>query len=257
MSLLSRNVLSLLCLLGAANVGASELRVCAEPDNLPFSSENQSGFENRIARLMASELGAEVRYVWTSQRRAFVRKTFGEGLCDVWMGVPAGFERLLTTKPYYRSTYVFVYRDRPLESFQDEDIRSLRIGVQLPGDDLAATPAGHALAARGAVRNVVGFPVYGERPVGERVVEAIAAGKLDAAVVWGPAAGFFARAKQLHVSAAKAPAELASLPFAFSISIGVRKGESELRDRLDTALVARKEDIDTILDEYAVPRVTQ
>jgi quinoprotein dehydrogenase-associated probable ABC transporter substrate-binding protein len=255
MSLLSRNVVFLLCLLGAANVGASELRVCAEPDNLPFSSENEGGFENRIARLVADELGAELRYVWAIQRRAFVRKTFGEGVCDVWMGVPAGFERLLTTKPYYRSTYVFVYRDRPLESFQDEDIRSLRIGVQLPGDDLAATPPGHALAARGAVQNVVGFTVYGERPVGQRIIEAIAAGRLDAAVVWGPAAGFFAREKHLHVSAAKAPAELASLPFAFSISIGVRKGESALRDRLNAVLEKRKADIDAVLDQYAVPRL--
>lgn len=234
---------------------ASELRVCAEPDNLPFSRADGSGFENRIARVLAGELGAELRYTWAPQRRGFVRKTFGEGACDVWIGVPAGFERMLTTRPYYRSAYVFVYGKNPLRSFEEPQLRSLRIGVQLPGDDLAATPPGHALALRGAVNNVVGFTVYGEHPAGERIVEAIAAGKLDAAVVWGPAAAFFAHAKRLHVSVAAAPPELASLPFQFSISVGVRKGEAALRDRLDEALAARKKDIDEILDRYSVPRV--
>jgi mxaJ protein len=237
---------------------ADPIRVCAEPDNLPFSSADESGFENRIARVLADELGVELRYVWAPQRRAFVRKTFGEGACDAWMGVPAGFERMLTTKPYYRSAYVFVYGKRALRSFDQPDLGTLRVGVQLPGDDLAATPPGHALASRGAVNNVVGFTVYGEsRPAGERIVEAIAAGKLDAAVVWGPAAGFFAHAKGLHVSVASAPPELASLPFQFSISVGVRKDERALRDRLDAALAKRKAQIDAILDQYAVPRVNR
>ena len=243
-------------LLFAAGAHAADLRVCAEPDNLPFSRADESGFENRIARVLADELGAELRYTWAPQRRAFVRKTFGEGACDVWIGVPAGFERMLTTKPYYRSTYVFVSRS-VLESFDDPRLQKLRVGVLLPGDDLAATPPGHALALRGAVDNVVGFTIYGERPVSERMVEAIAAGRLDAAVLWGPAAGFFAHAKRLHVAAAKAPAELASLPFAFSIGVGVRKGEKALRDRLDQALEQRKRDIDAILDEYSVPRVSR
>lgn len=236
---------------------AGELRVCAEPDNLPFSSADERGFENRIARLVAQELGAELRYVWAPQRRAFVRKTFGEGACELWMGVPAGFERMLTTRPYYRSTYVFISSGVALESFDDGRIRQLRIGVQLPGDDLAATPPGHALALRGAVANVHGFTVYGEHPAGQRIVEAIAQGRLDAAVVWGPAAGFFAQAKHLHVAAAEAPPELASLPFRFSIAIGVRKGERALRDRLNEVLARRKPEIDAILDEYAVPRVTR
>lgn len=236
---------------------ADQLRVCAEPDNLPFSRADESGFENRIARVLAGELRAALRYTWAPQRRAFVRKTFGEGACDVWMGVPAGFERMLTTRPYYRSTYVFVYGKRALRSFDQPDLSVLKVGVQLPGDDLAATPPGHALALRGAVDKVVGFTVYGEHPVGERIVEAIAAGRLDAAVVWGPAAGFFAHAKRLHVSIAAAPPELASLPFQFSIAVGVRKGEAALRDRLDEALAARKTDIDEILDEYSVPRVSR
>src|SRR5689334_6486413 len=211
---------------------AGEFRVCAEPDNLPFSRRDESGFENRIARLVARELGAKLTYVWAPQRRAFVRKTFGAGVCDAWMGVPAGFARMLTTRPYYRSTYIFVYADRRLASFDDPNLRTLRIGVQLPGDDLAATPPGHALALRGAIERVRGYPVYGEHPAAERVVAAVARGELDAGVLWGPAAAFFAHEKNLHFVAARAPAELAALPFEFSISIGVRKDAPPLRDEI-------------------------
>lgn len=245
--------LSLLLISTAA--AAADLRVCAEPDNLPFSHENQSGFENRIARILADDLGLELHYEWQPQRRGFVRKTLGSGLCEAWMGVPAGFERALTTKPYYRSTYVFVYGKRALQSFDAPELKALRIGVQLPGNDGAATPAGYALAAKGAVENVRGYPIYGEHPAAERIVEAIARGELDAGVVWGPAAGFFAREKNLGVAAASAPKELATMPFEFAIAIGVKRGNRELRDQLDAALARRKSEIDAVLDEYAVPRV--
>ena len=245
--------LSLLLLCSSAFAG--ELRVCAEPDNLPFSHDSQSGFENRIARLLAEDLKVDLRYEWQPQRRGFVRKTLGAGLCDVWMGVPAGFERALTTRPYYRSTYVFVYGARPLKSFDDPALGALRLGVQLPGNDGAATPAGYALAARGAVENVRGYPIYGEHPAAERIVEAIARGELDAGVVWGPAAGFFARTSKLGVAPAHAPQELASMPFEFSIAIGVKRGNRELRDRLDAALAQRKTEVDAVLDEFAVPRL--
>jgi mxaJ protein len=245
--------LSLLLLCSSAFAG--ELTVCAEPDNLPFSHENQSGFENRIARILADDLGLDLRYEWQPQRRGFVRKTLGSGLCEAWMGVPAGFERALTTRPYYRSTYVFVYGARPLQSFESPELKTLRIGVQLPGNDGAATPAGYALAAKGAVQNVHGYPIYGEHPAAERIVEAIARGELDAGVVWGPAAGAFARAYKLQVSRAKAPQELASMPFEFSIAIGVKRGNQELRDQLDAALARRKPEIDAVLDDFAVPRI--
>ena len=235
-------------------VRSTQLRVCAEPDNLPFSHSNQSGFENRIAALMAEELGAKLVYSWQPQRRAFVRKTLGAGMCDAWIGVPADFERLLTTRPYYRSTYVFVYAKRPLRSFDDPALAALRVGVQLPGNDMAATPPGHALAARGAVDKVIGFPVYGEHPAAQRIVEAVANGELDAGVVWGPAAAYFAKRSSLHISKAAAPAELGDLPFEFAIAIGVRRDAKDLRDQLDAALARRMGDVERILDQYAVPR---
>ena len=234
-----------------------KLRVCAEPDNLPLSGAQETGFENRIARLLADELGADLVYEWQPQRRGFVRKTIGADLCDVWIGVPAGFDRLLTTRPFYRSGFVFVNRRddvAPLRSLADPRLASLRIGVQLIGEDLAATPAALALARAGAVEHVVGYTVYGDGSATERISADLAAGRLDAALVWGPQAGYFADhcGVALALTPASAPAGF-ELPFAFAIAVGVRKSEPALRDELDRALERRADAIDRILGDYGVP----
>jgi mxaJ protein len=253
---LLRLLAACLCAVAATGFGeARELRVCADPDNLPASHADETGFENRIARLVAGEMGAVLRYEWMPLRRGFVRKTLGEGLCDVFIGVPAGFERVMTTRAYYRSSYVFVARDA-LDSFDDPRLKVLRIGVQLVGSDLAATPPGHALVAKGAIDNVRGFTIHGDGPAPERIVKAVQAGELDAGVVWGPLAGYFAArgAAPLEVRLARAPRELGGMPFEFSIAMGVRRGDHALRDALDAILERRRADIDAILAAYAVPR---
>jgi mxaJ protein len=242
----------------AAHAGESRvLRFCVDPDNLPYSSEAGGGFEERIARVVADQLGARAELIWFPLRRGFVRKTLGAGLCDVIPGVPAHFERVLATRPYYRSSYAFVARRDGVASFDDPRIASARIGVQLVGNDLAATPAGHALVSRGAVDNVRGFAVYGDGPAAQRIVRALDRGELDAALVWGPQAGYYARraAAPLEVHLAHAPEGLADVPFEYAIAMGVRRGDTALRDALDRALSARRADIDAILDEYDVPRV--
>jgi mxaJ protein len=246
------------CLLAASGIAARELRVCADPDNLPYSHEDESGFENRIARVVAEEMGAELRYEWWPLRRGFVRKTMGEGVCDVFMGVPHDFERVTTTKPYYRSSYVFVDgpRARDVESFDDPRLASLTIGVQLVGNDMAATPPGHALASKGHVDNVRGYAVFGDAPAAERMVRALARGELDAALIWGPQAGYFAARSNapLAIRPASAPAGLEKMPFEFDISIGVKRGNTALRDELDQILERRRAQIDAILAAYHVPR---
>ena len=242
----------------ACALQARELRVCADPDNLPLSHADGSGFENRIARLVAEEMGAELRYEWLPQRRGFVRKTLGEGLCDVFIGVPKDFERVMTTRPYYRSAYVFVAgpKARGVETFDDPRLRSLTIGVQLVGNDLAATPPGHALALNGNLDNVRGFTVFGQGPAPQRMVAALARRELDAALIWGPQAAYFAKrsAIPLEVRLARPPAGLADMPFEFDMAMGVRRGERELRDELDAIIERRRADIDAILAEYRVPR---
>jgi quinoprotein dehydrogenase-associated probable ABC transporter substrate-binding protein len=235
-----------------------ELRVCADPDNLPYSQRDESGFENRIARLVADDLGMKLSYFWQEQGRGFVRKTMGAGECDLFIGVPAGFEKVLTTRPYYRSTYVAVTRsDAPAFSgFAPDALRGRRYGVQLIGNDMAASPPGHALARGGAIENVTGFLVYGDGPAARRMADALASGAIDVALAWGPQAAWFAHGARVPMSVAKlAPPDDLPLPFEYSIAMGVRKGDAALRDRLDALLVRRKKDIDAILDSYFVPRV--
>src|SRR3954465_15380090 len=152
---------------------AQALGVCADPDNLPYSREDGSGFENRIAQLIAQDFGLPLEYAWLPDLRGFVRKTMGAGLCDVIIGVPVEFERTMNTRAYYRSTYMLVEPagDRsPPASFADARLREWRIGVQLVGDDFATTPPGHALAQAGATDNVVGYPIPGDEPAAARMI---------------------------------------------------------------------------------------
>ncbi|GAA4330440.1 substrate-binding domain-containing protein [Pigmentiphaga soli] len=247
---------------GANAGGPAPLRVCADPDNLPFSRSDGSGFENRIARLLADDMHVPLEYAWLPDRRGFVRKTMGAGLCDVIVGVPAGFEPVDTTAPYYRSGFVFVGRAPAqgqadmLRSFDDPRLPSLRIGVLLIGIDPGTSPVGYALARHGAIDHVVGYTLYDPEPPAQRMIEAIAAGRLDSALLWGPQAGYFARraAVPLEIAPARPPADMAAFPFEFSIAMGVRKGDEALRRRLDDFIVRRRHDIDAVLAEYGVPR---
>jgi mxaJ protein len=247
------------------SASAAELRVCADPNNLPFSNRREEGFENKLARLVARDLGAEVRYYWFAQRRGFVRNTLNAGKCDVIIGVPASFEMALTTRPYYRSRYVFVSRrDRRLDvdSLDDPRLRNLKIGVQMIGDDYASSPPAHALANRGLTANVVGYSVYGDyrQPDPTRaIVDAVARGEVDLVAVWGPTAGYFARKSRVPlVTRGFTPEiDLPFLPFVFDISMAVRRGDTQLRDRLDAVLERRRNEIDAILRDYGVPRADE
>ena len=260
-------IAGLLALLALAAAHSAEpparpqaLRVCADPDNLPYSHEDGSGFENRIAQLIAQDWRVPLSYSWLPDRRGFVRKTMGAGLCDVIVGVPVGFERAATTRPYYRSSYVWVERAdsaRTPVSFDDARLRQLRIGVQLIGNDLAASPPGYALARHGATQHVIGFPIPGEQPAAARMVNALAGGRLDAAVIWGPQAGYFAQraAVPMRLRVLAPPADLQGQPFEFAIAMGTRRTDTALRQALDDFIARRQGDIDRILAEYAVPRV--
>jgi mxaJ protein len=236
------------------------LRVCADPNNLPFSNARGEGFENRIVELVAQDLRATVEYTWWAQRRGFVRNTLKAGLCDVVPGVPTSFELSAVTRPYYRSTYVFVSRGAPVTSFDDPVLRTLRVGVQLIGDDYANPPPAHALGRRGIVENVRGYPVYGDYrepnpPVA--VVDAVARGDVDVAIVWGPLAGWASQRSRtpLLVTPVQPQIDLPFLPFVFDIAMGVRRGEDSFRRELDGVLRRRQPEIDGILHEYGVPLV--
>jgi mxaJ protein len=247
----------------APGEAAPPLRVCADPNNLPFSNAAGQGFENALAALIAADLHTHVEYTWWPQRRGFIRHTLKAGACDVVMGVPTSLDMVATTTPYYRSTYVFVTRaDRRLQirSLDDPALRRLRIGVQVIGDDYANSPPADALGRRGITANLVGFSVYGDYGTPNppaRIIDAVAAGDVDVAVAWGPLAGYFARraAVPLHLEPVSPQIDLPFLPFVFDIAIGVRRGDDALRDRLSAILERRHRAIAALLRRYGVPQV--
>jgi mxaJ protein len=239
---------------------AAPLRVCADPNNLPFSNAKKQGFENRIAEIVARDLDVELEYVWWAQRRGFFRNTIKAGRCDLVIGVPQALDALDTTRPYYRSTYVFVQRRRSahvVRSLDDPALRRLKVAVQLIGDDAANTPPAHALARRGIVDNVVGFMVYGDYASDDPqapIVEAVDDGEVDVAIVWGPLAGYYAkRASQKLRLTAVSPQLDQELPLTFAIAAGVRKGDVALKKRVEGALGRRKREIDAVLASFGVP----
>lgn len=258
-----RAVLVVLALLAAGGPAAfaqpRELRVCADPNNLPFSNEAGEGFENRVVELVAKSLGATVRYTWWAQRRGYVRNTLREDLCDLWPGVAAGLEMLATTRPYYRSSYVFVTRPGdgpPIASFDDPRLRDMTVGVQMIGNDAQNTPPAHALARRGLIGNVRGFLVYGDYQTASpaaRIIEAVAAHDIDAAVAWGPLAGYFASKRNLVVTPVRPMMDGPQWPMVFDIAMGVRRGEPEFKAEIDRALVANRAAIRDVLRAYHVP----
>jgi mxaJ protein len=238
------------------------LRVCADPNNLPFSNDKEEGFENALARLIAGEFGQRLEYAWWPQRRGFVRNTLNAGACDLIVGVPASFDPVLTTRPYYRSTYVFVSLKRrglDLRSLDDPRLRTLRVGVQMIGDDFANSPPAHALSARGIVRNIVGYSVLGDYSQPNppaRIVDAVVRREVDVAVVWGPLAGYFARrAPEPLALQPVSPNVDANLPFVFDISMGVRRSDRALKEKLDRLLERRRADVDGILERFGIPRM--
>jgi mxaJ protein len=264
-------VLGLLAVIVLAMAGSADLsgppvlHVCADPNNLPFSNDRLEGFENRIAALAGRDLGMRVEYTWWAQRRGFLRNTLNAALCDVVVGLPSGMDGALTTRPYYRSSYVSVSRrDRRLRlgSLDDEALEHLTIGVQLVGDDGANSPPAHVLSRRGLTRNIVGFSVLGDYATANppaRIIDAVSRGEVDVAMAWGPMAGYFAARQPVPLDvvplAPTLKASTPALPLTFDIAMAVRRGDSALRYRLDGFVARRAADLGQILAEYHVPLV--
>jgi mxaJ protein len=240
-----------------------ELTVCADPNNLPFSNNAEEGFENKIASLIARDMGAKLTYVWWAQRRGYARNTLDEAKCDMWPGVAKGVERIATSRPYYRSTYVFVTRENaPLQglTLDDKRLRSLRIGVQMIGNDAMNTPPAHALSRRGIVDNVHGYMLYGNYETPNppaAIIDAVAKGDVDTALVWGPLAGYFAAhsAVPLRLEHVTPVLDAATWPMTYGISVGVNRGNPALLAEVQTILDKEQPIIDAILSAYAVPTV--
>ncbi len=250
-------------LMGSAPQPDTELRVCADPYNMPFSNDREEGFENKIAHVVASDLNASVVNYWWPQRRGFLRNSILSGYCDVLIGAPVGLDPVATTKPYYRSTYYFVYRaDRGLtiRSLDDSILKHLRIGVNMIGYDATNTPPAQALSSHGVV-GLVGFGNFlnpdpkADHP--QDIIDAVAKDSIDVAIVWGPKAGYWAKREPVPLTLVALPDSdpVSGMPFAFSMAMGVRHRDKELKARLDSVIDRRHGEILRVLEAYNVPMI--
>jgi len=259
-----RIIAAVALLLGSCSlVPQRTLTACADPNNLPFSNKAGQGFENKLAQLIASDLHAKLDYIWWAQRRGYVRNTLNERKCDFWPGVASNVEMVATTRPYYRSTYMFVTRrDANIGglTLNDPRLKELKIGVQLVGDDASNTPPAHALAARGIIGNVRGYMLYGNyaapNPPAE-VLSAVERGDVDVALVWGPLAGYFAAKSAVPLRLEPVTPWFADRqwPMQFDVSVGVRRDNQKLLNDIDRILARRSGDVRRLLASYHVPIV--
>jgi quinoprotein dehydrogenase-associated probable ABC transporter substrate-binding protein len=241
-------------------VYSAPLRVCAAPDDLPYSNRAEEGFENKLAEMVAKDLGTTVAYTWYPEHAGFVRQTLGAGECDVLMGVPH-IDGIEPTRSYYRSGYVFVSRaDRNItfSSISDPALRTLRIGVSLVGADGAGTPPAVALGKQGIFERVMGFPVYGDRSDSAHLADPIRAvedGDIDVAAVWGPVAGYYGKQARRPLRVTPITDTDAFLPqiFQYPIAMAVRPGDDDLKDRLDSFISRHRDEIKALLVDYGVP----
>jgi mxaJ protein len=237
-----------------------DLWVCADSNNLPYSNNHEQGFENKLAQMVAQDLGRKLQYVWWPASPTLSRKVFRRGACDLIMGIPSkGYDLAEATTPYYSSSYVFVTRresGHAIQSFDDPSLKTLRIGLHVVDDGF--TPAAQELASRGIIGNVVGFNVFGnlakQNPSAD-LIRAVENHDVDVAIAWGPLAGYFAQhsAVALDLTPICAASVHTSLPVTFSISIGVRPGEDALREQLNSEIAKRQTDIRALLLSYGVP----
>jgi quinoprotein dehydrogenase-associated probable ABC transporter substrate-binding protein len=235
-------------------VATDALRVCADPSNLPFSNERGEGFENRVAALLGRALDRQVEYVFFPQVQGFVRNTLRAGRCDLVMGTVAGDDLMQNTNPYYHTTYVLAFRrdaaEPPPERLDDPRMRSLRLGA------VARTPPVDLLVRHGLMENTRFYRLAVDTRIeapGADLVRAVAEGELDAALVWGPIAGYQAKVKNLPIAFRALPSEPGAARMDFRITMGVRGQEPEWRRRINAFIRERQGEIDGILREYGVP----
>lgn len=234
------------------------LRVCNDPDNMPFSNQKEEGFENKLAQLIAKEWGAKLQYVWYPTRRGYFRILNGM-YCDLIIQAPGGLDMAGTTTPYYRSGYVFLARQdsklADVNSLGDPRLKKARVGVTLlPSDE--QLPPTVAMSHYGVVGNLRGYHGWyndDDRP--EDIVNAVANDSVDIAIVWGPLAGYFAKHSKvpLKITPLGERDSLADVPFRYNIGMAVRRRDRELRDSLEKTLEAKAPEIQAILKQYGVP----
>ena len=230
------------------------LRVCADPHNMPFSTEGGEGFENKVAQLLADKLGKGLAYAWYPQATGFVRNTLAAHKCDVIMGAPQGDDLVQVTNPYYRTAYALVFRRGNgldgVETLEDPRLKGRRIGI------VAGTPPGNNMAVNGLMARAKPYPLMVDTRVDSSAVAMMRdldAGEIDAGVLWGPMAGYYAR--QLNAAATVVPLvkETSGPRLAYRIAMGVRYADQDWKRLLNRLIAENRPTINKILQSFGVP----
>ncbi|MBX9934485.1 MAG: substrate-binding domain-containing protein [Methylobacterium sp.] len=236
------------------------LRVCGDPGNMPFSDRKENGFENKIAQIIGDELKVKVRYYWLTQGPGFVRNTLGTGLCDLIIGSTIGAEGVQNTNPYYRSTYALVVRRGEMPDvtrLDDPKLKDKSIGV------IAGTPPVNRMGEVGLISKMRTYAPYQLDPgrqhqtVSAEIIANLADKTLDAAVLWGPAAGWLAKQSGVAMDVIPLLNEPDRPPLNFRITMGVRVEENDWKRTLNTVLRKRRADIEAVLRDFAVPLMSE
>jgi quinoprotein dehydrogenase-associated probable ABC transporter substrate-binding protein/PQQ-dependent catabolism-associated CXXCW motif protein len=234
-------------------VDRTTLRVCADPANLPFSNEAGEGFENKIAELMAERLGVPLAYTWFPQTIGFVRNTLNEYRCDLVMGVVSTDELVQNTNPYYRSTYVLARRAADREKFSDltsPAMQDARIGV------VARTPPINLLRHHGLLDRLETYDLPADtrvQPSGKRMMDDLAAGRIDVALVWGPIAGYWAQQQPVPIELVWLRGDRPGPRLESRISMGIRPNEPDWKHEINGLIRELQPQITEILLDYGVP----
>ena len=233
-----------------------EFKVCADQDNLPYSNDKGEGFENKIAEVLAADLGKELSYQFWHDRFGFLRNTLNAKRCDVIIGTNTTYDALDTTKPYYRAGHVWIYREDSgydISSWDSPDLKKGVIGL------VDKSPVTQALNANGLMANARPYRIQRDltRSPGEPVEDVIS-GKIDVAIMWGPLGGYYAKQSDVDLVVVEIPEyskgnkKLQGKTY-WNISAGVRKREVERREMLEGAIFRNLDKIYAIMDEYGIP----
>jgi quinoprotein dehydrogenase-associated probable ABC transporter substrate-binding protein len=230
------------------------LRVCADPRNLPFSTEKGEGFENKLAELIAQKLGKSLAYAWYPQAPGFVRNTLGAYKCDVIMGYPQGNDLVQSTNPYYRTAYALVFRPAGgldgVDTLADPRLKAKHIGI------VAGTPPATLLAANGLMTNAKPYPLVIDTRVDSSaaaMMKDLAAGDIDAGVLWGPMAGYYAMQAKERMTVVPLVKEKGGPRLAYYITMGVRAADQEWKRQLNRLIAENQPAINQLLISFGVP----
>lgn len=244
--------------LGAAGelVDPEVLRVCADPSNMPFTDESGEGFEDKLAKMVATATGrSSVAYTWFPSITGFVRNTLGANRCDIIMGYAQGDELVQNTNAYYRSAYVIVYKQdgdlAGVETLTDDRLAGKRIGV------VEGTPPSANMAATGLMRKAKVYPLMIDTRVAPSMAEVMIRdmlnGVIDAAVIWGPMAGYYVKQANADLAVVPLIKEKAGQRMIYRITMGVRPSDQEWKRTLNTYIREHQRDINSLLLDYGVP----